>query len=169
MHFASSATEIPSLRFAEPGDTAGLVSLINSAFNPVECSFVEGDRVSPDDVSRYMERGRYLIAELADVLVACIYIELRGDRAYLGMLSVAPQSQNSGLGRRVMNAAEDYCGANGCSAADIRVINRRTELVAIYRGFGYVETGTEPVPAYALDRFKMPCHFITMSKSLIAE
>lgn len=82
------------------------------------------------------------------------------------MLSVAPERQNSGIGRHLMTEAETYCQERGCLAADLRAINRRTELIATYERLGYIETGTEQVPAAALGRFRLPCHFVTMSKQL---
>ena len=94
-----------------------------------------------------------------------MYVELRGGRGYLGMLSVDPVRQNMGLGRQLMAAAEDYFRDAGCTFSDLMIVNVRTELLAMYRGFGYVETGTAPYE----NRFptKIPVHFIAMSKPLV--
>jgi ribosomal protein S18 acetylase RimI-like enzyme len=79
------------------------------------------------------------------------------------MLSVNPALQGRGLGRRLVDAAENYARVHGCSAMDIRVVNLRTELPAFYRKLGYAETGeVEPDDPRALQ----PFHFVTMSKPL---
>jgi len=48
-----------------------------------------------------------------------VYVEIRGDRLYIGMVSVDPGRQGRGLGRALMAAAESYGRAAGCRVADI--------------------------------------------------
>ncbi len=149
---------------AEPTDVAALACLINAAFR-VEQPFIEGDRTDPDGVRAYMEKGKFLLAEDAAGLAGCVYVELRADRGYLGLLGVDPRRQGTGLGRKLMNAAEDYFRQAGCTAVDLRIISARTPLPSFYRHLGYVETGTAPFgPAVPV---KVPCHYICMSKSLV--
>jgi ribosomal protein S18 acetylase RimI-like enzyme len=85
-------------------------------------------------------------------------------RAYLGLLAVDPAHQQSGLGSTLMNAAEDYCRAQGADYMEIKVVNLREDLFGFYRRRGYGETGTSPFPAEI--KTKVPCHFIEMSKPL---
>jgi GNAT superfamily N-acetyltransferase len=92
-----------------------------------------------------------------------VYVERRGGRGYFGMLAVDPARQSTGLGRKLIDAAEQYVRDGGATAMDIRVVNLRTELPRFYRRLGYVETGTEPVSD---PRALQPFHFIVMSKPL---
>ena len=89
----------------------------------------------------------------------------RGARhpGYFGMLAVDPSRQGSGVGRRLVEHAEQYARDQGCYVMDIRVVNLRTELPPFYRKLGYVERGTEPVDD---PRALQPFHFILMSKAL---
>jgi ribosomal protein S18 acetylase RimI-like enzyme len=158
----SSAAPV-CLRMAEPADADALARLINAAFR-VEQPFIEGDRIDSDGVRVYMEKGKFLLAEDSAGLAACVYVELRAGRGYLGLLGVDPTRQGTGLGRKLMNAAENYFREAGCCAVDLRVISARTPLPSFYRHLGYVETGTAP---FAPDvPLKVPCHYICMSKSL---
>jgi ribosomal protein S18 acetylase RimI-like enzyme len=151
------------IRPAVPADTESLVRLINAAFR-VEQPFIEGDRIDAEGVHSYMAKGRFLVAGNSTALAACVYVELRGDRGYLGMLGVDPLSQGTGLGRKMMDAAENYFREAGCQAVDLRVISARTPLPAFYRHLGYLEIGTAP---FAPDvPVKVPCHYILMSKTL---
>jgi GNAT superfamily N-acetyltransferase len=93
-----------------------------------------------------------------------VYVEPRGDRAYLGLLSVDPASQHNGLGKLLMDAAEEFCRELGCRFMDLNVVNLRGDLFGFYGRRGYVETGTTPFPTDVVT--KLPCHFIDMSKSL---
>jgi GNAT superfamily N-acetyltransferase len=111
-----------------------------------------------------LEKGVFLLAETGDQLDGCVYVELRGERSYLGLLSVDPNRQQGGLGSLLMNAAESYCRERGAHFMDILIVNLREELPSFYRKRGYVENGTTPFPEDV--ETKIPCHFITMAKSL---
>jgi GNAT superfamily N-acetyltransferase len=163
---AKAISQEDTLRFrvASLADVEALARVINGAFR-VEQPFIEGDRINPDGVRAYMEKGKFLLAEDAAGLAGCVYVELRGDRGYLGLLGVDPSHQGTGLGRKLMAAAQDFFRQAGCVAVDLRVVSARTSLPSFYRHLGYLETGTAPfapdVPA------KVPCHYILMSKPLV--
>src|SRR5882762_5674678 len=81
---AKATSQENTLRFrvASLADVEALARLINAAFR-VEQPFIEGDRINPDGVRAYMEKGKFLLAEDATGLAGCVYVELRGDRGYL--------------------------------------------------------------------------------------
>src|SRR5258708_26771840 len=161
---ATSPEDALRFRVASPADAEALARLINAAFR-VEQPFIDGDRTNPDGVRAYMEKGKFLLAENTAGLAGCVYVEIRGDRGYLGLLVVDPQRQGTGFGHKLMNAAENFFRQAGCVAVDLRLVSARTPLPAFYRHLGYLETGTAPfapdVPA------KVPCHYILMSKTLV--
>jgi len=144
-------------------DVDAIVRLVNTAFL-VEQFFIDRDRTDPAMVRGLMEKGNFLLAEDGQTLAACVYVELRGARGYLGMLSVEPARQRMGLGRQLLAAAENYFRESGCRFSDLMIVDVRTELLTMYRQLGYVETGTAPYE----NRFptKIPVHFIAMSKPL---
>jgi GNAT superfamily N-acetyltransferase len=144
-------------------DVQEITRLVNLAFR-VESFFVDGDRIDFERVRGLMEKGTFLLAEEAHVPVGCVYVELRGERGYFGLLAVEPSKQRRGLGRRLAREAEGLARAAGCRMMDIHTVNVRTELPPIYRKMGYVETGTAPFPAEVVT--KQSCHFIIMSKRL---
>jgi GNAT superfamily N-acetyltransferase len=152
-----------SIRGASHADVEALTHLINTAF-VVERVVFDGDRVDANEVRAYMRKGRFLVAEDSTDLVGCVYVELREHRAYLGLLSVDPPRQGSGLGRQLVIAAEDFARKAGAHTMDLRVISARAELLPFYRKAGYEETGAAPF-APGL-KTKIPSHYILMSKSL---
>lgn len=145
-------------------DAEALTALINAAFRKAESFFVDGDRVTPDFVRASLKKGTFLVIEEGRKLSGCVYVEINGDRAYLGLLSVDPENQRSGIGSKLMNAAENFCANAGCRFVDLRLVNLRQELPAFYRRHGYVETGTLPFDEAAATR--IPCHFVQMTKQL---
>ena len=156
-----------STRQANAADAPEIATLVNLAYR-VEDFFKIGDRTDRADVERAMEAGPFLVlTNEYERIVGCIHVEVRHDRGYFGMLSVLPESQRQGLGHRLIAEAEDHCRLAGCEWMDLEVVNLRDELPAFYRSLGYVVTGTAPFPA--MERTKLPCHFIVMSKPLVAE
>jgi N-acetylglutamate synthase-like GNAT family acetyltransferase len=153
------------IRWAEARDAAAIVRLINLAFRAAESFFVEGDRITAEILRPMLQRGKFLVAEDAAGLAGCVYVELRGERAYFGLLAVDPARQHHGLGRRLVDESENHARAAACRAMDLRIVNLREELPPFYRRLGYVETGTEPFPAEI--ESKLPCHFVLMSKPLV--
>ena len=151
------------LRVATESDAKEIVGVINAAFKKAESFFIDGNRIDLEGVEAFLGKGEFLLAE-DNGLACCVYVELRGDRAYLGLLAVDPQRQNDGLGSLLMKAAEEHCAKAGCAFMDIRIVNLRKELPGFYRNRGYVETGTEAFPPG--HNPKLPCHFVKMSKPL---
>jgi|SRR5215472_6438246 len=159
----SSPDEIGT-RLAGPSDVDALVRLINAAF-VVERPIFDGDRTSPEGVRAYLEKGKFLVADGSAGLAGSVYVEIRGHRGYIGLLSVDPQRQGSGLGRHLMEAAEQFFREANCIAVDLRVVSARAPLPAFYSHLGYLEIGRSDLPADA--HSKIPCQFIHMSKKLV--
>ncbi len=106
-----------------------------------------------------------------ELLRACVMLADKGDGlAYLGMLTVDPERQASGIGRIVLTAAEDHAGAFGAARVEMTVIAQRNELIAWYERRGYVQTGERrPFPAHD-PRFGLPKRddlaFVVLQKTL---
>jgi N-acetylglutamate synthase-like GNAT family acetyltransferase len=153
------------LRFATESELPALMDLINRAF-AVEKFFKKNDRLNPASTREYFHRGRFLVAGHQGHINGCVFVELKGDRAYLGLLSVDPASQKSGLGTRLVNAAEEYARELGALHMDLTIVNVRQELPSYYNRLGYTVSGTEPIPPEMIGPVSMPCHFVVMTKPL---
>jgi len=150
-------------RFATDADAESVARLVNAAFK-VERFFIDRDRISAAKVRGMLQTGKFLLLEDGPAMLACVYIELRGERCYFGLLAVDPQLQGQGLGRRMVEESENYARDAGCRFMDLRIVNLRAELPSFYDRLGYIVTGTAP---FAGDvEPNQPCHFINMSKPL---
>lgn len=154
------------IRTAVTADSDRLIPLINAAFAAAE-PFMTGPRTDPERLADAMSKGTILLAEdEAGALAASVYTEVRGKRGYVGMLAVDGARQRVGVGRRLMEAAEDFLRAQGCLAVDITVLSLRPELPPLYRKLGFAETGTEPFHYPHPIAGGQACHCIVMSKAL---
>ena len=153
-----------SIRIATAADAPRITAVINAAFRIAEGFFIDDNRITQAEVEESMIKGAFLLAETDGKLNGCVYVEMRGERSYLGLLSVDPNSQQGGLGSRLMIEAERYCRERGSHSMDILIVSLRDDLPAFYQKRGYIENGTTPFPDDVPT--KVPCHFINMSKSL---
>jgi GNAT superfamily N-acetyltransferase len=165
---ASSTSKLKSkvkVRTAGAGDISSITSITNAAFG-IE-GFITGTRTNESSVAEMMQKGKFLVAETSgEGILASVYVELRGPRAYFGMLAVNPSHQGSGLARVMVQAAENYARRHGRSVMDITVLSQRPELLPLYHKLGYTETGTEEFHPNRPLKPGVECHCITMSKPL---
>jgi len=172
-------------RLAISTDAVILARLVNSAYRgdssrvgwTTEADLLGGQRTDEDALRDFIEQGTriggqaMLVHEDDGHLVACVQLEQRGDEAYLGMLTIAPSRQASGLGKRLLAAAEDFVRRQWQSRRMIMtVILQRDELIAWYERRGYARTGeTSPFP-YGNPRFGEPKRpdlcFVLLAKPL---
>jgi N-acetylglutamate synthase-like GNAT family acetyltransferase len=106
-------------RTATAEDAEPIARLINLAFR-VERFFIDRDRTDADKIRALLKTGVFLVTEDAGRMTCCVYVELRGDRAYFGLLAVDPSCQKSGIGKNMVVAVEDYARAAGCRFMDMR-------------------------------------------------
>jgi len=169
-----SKSEMSEREYSRPGvivrmgmakDMAEMIPLVNAAFAIEE--FIDGTRTDAERMSEMMQKGEFILAEDGSGrIVACVYAELRGDRGYFGMLAVEPSRQGTGLGRAMIEAAEDYCRERGCQWMDISVLTLRPELLPFYQRLGYVETRREAFYPSRPLKEGFECQSIVMSKAL---
>jgi len=156
-------THSAQIRFAEPSDAPAIASLVNVAFR-LERFFIDAERTNPEKVTALLQTGKFILLFEDGVLAGCVYTEMRGERGYFGLLAVDPRQQRSGIGARLIAAAEQQCRATGCRFMDLTFVNVRQELPGYYRRLGYTENGTLPFPPEAVT--KIPVHLVRMSKTL---
>ncbi|MGB0123078.1 MAG: GNAT family N-acetyltransferase [Silvibacterium sp.] len=154
-----------NIRTATEADFNSILNLVNTAFQ-VERFFKNQDRLTPGDLPSYFASGTFLVTEDEGRITGCIYVKRDRERAYFGLLSIDPSRQKTGLGRRLVAAAEEFARETGAHFMDLRIINLREELPGIYAKLGYQVTGTEPYPTERNHVLTQPVHFIRMSKEL---
>lgn len=104
-------------------------------------------------------------------LVACIAVTRKpGELAYLGLITVDPARQASGLGRALLDAGEAAARRFGARRAEMTVIRQRAELIAWYERRGYRQTGEiRPFPM-GDERFGLPkrpdLEFVVLEKAI---
>jgi GNAT superfamily N-acetyltransferase len=151
-------------------DLEALTDLMNAAYGGTGevagwthvKDFLVGDRTSVSALRAEIQASPH--AQLLIVrspgtgaLRGSVWLEPRSATVwYLGSLTVAPREQNSGLGRRILEAAERRMAGAGAIKVVIDVLNVRGALLAWYERRGYSLTGqSHPFP-YDDHRYGVP-------------
>ena len=135
-------TEI-TFREATELDVPVLVPLVNRAFEVQDKKITGIERTDAEEMLRLMQDGTFLVSEDEQGPVGCVHVKINGTAGYFGMLAVDPNRQKSGLGGKLIAAAEEFARKRGCTVMEITVINLQTAIFPYYRKLGYVEVGRE--------------------------
>jgi ribosomal protein S18 acetylase RimI-like enzyme len=169
------------IRAAAPADIPALDALVQSAYRgdsaragwTHEADLLGGQRTDPGMLAAMLSSAStgLLVAEHDSVLVGCVATEDRGDYGYVSMVTVAPVQQGGGLGRTLLEAAEQHIrGSFGLSRARMSVISLRAELIGWYERRGYRDTGETAAFPYGDSRFGAPVRddlaFVILEKQL---
>jgi GNAT superfamily N-acetyltransferase len=133
------------IREANSGDIAEIVDVVNDAFR-VERDFRAGERTSVAEVSRLIESSHWLVAIHDEQLAGAVLVRVEGTTGYFGMLAVRPSLQGLGIGRALVEAAEEYCRARGCTTMTLSTGSVRHELLRHYDKLGYKVASVDPAP-----------------------
>lgn len=161
-------------------DAPQLVKLINSAYRGDEArkgwthesDLISGTiRIDETSLKGIMKKPNAVILKCTDrenKILGCVYLDQQEDQLYLGMLTVSPDIQAMGIGKRLLRAADEYALQHGAKRIVMTVIDVRKELIAWYNRNGYSDTGErQPFPTDG--RFgmpKMPLEFVVLKKEL---
>jgi ribosomal protein S18 acetylase RimI-like enzyme len=164
-HAAEPSSPSVNIRIAGSDDMSGMIAMINDAF--VVENFIEGTRTDRQRMSTLMQKGEFLIAQDDDAnFLGSVYVEIADERGYLGMLAVDPNRQRTGLGRKLVQAAEDHCRGRGCTYMKLTVLSQRLPVLPFYRKLGYKEAGKEEFRPSRRLKPGVECHAIVMTKEL---
>jgi ribosomal protein S18 acetylase RimI-like enzyme len=140
------------IRAADLYDVDEIIDVVHSSYRgdssragwTTEADLLDGSRTDRNEVmSMITDPGSMILVCLDnDVIVGSVNIRQQGSACYLGMLSVRPQLQGSGVGRKLIDAAERRARAEwGSEKMEMTVFSVRSELVAYYERRGYRKTG----------------------------
>lgn len=155
------------VRPATYDDVASLVTLVNSAYRgegsrvgwTTETDLLGGIRVDEERLREALGRSDQVVLVHEDnaAIVSCVHLERTGHQCYLGMLTTKPEMQGRGIGKQMLQAAEEWAAREWQSTVmHMTVLVQRTELLAFYSRRGYIISGeSKPFP-YGDERWGLP-------------
>lgn len=168
------------IKIAELEDAANITHLLNKAYRgeeakkgwTTESDIIAGNqRTILEEVQQLInkEKSYFLIYKEEDTIIGCVNAQIKDEGLYVGMLSVEPSSQNSGIGKKLLHAAEELADVNNCTCCYMTVIDIRKELIDFYQRIGYADTH-ERIPFEedgVSGKHLQPLQFMVMKKNLV--
>ena len=148
-----------SILVASEKDIPQLVKLINSAYRGEsakkgwthEADLIDSSQRTDEAMllQTLQKENSTILKYIEDdnKLLGCVYLQKQNARLYLGMLTVSPNIQGKGIGKKLLKAAEEHAKEKGCSSIIMNVISVRKELIQWYERHGYKDNGQrKPFP-----------------------
>ncbi len=79
----------------------------------------------------------FLVGLVENVVVATAMAGYEGHRGWINYLAVSPDCQRQGLGRAIMEAAEQCLRAIGCPKINLQVRTGNQQAIDFYRQLGF--------------------------------
>jgi predicted N-acetyltransferase YhbS len=171
-----------TIRPATRADIPALHALIESAYRgdsarqgwTHEADLLDGQRTDPASLNEIIDDPdqRILIALDGSDVIGCVQIARKKNGiSYLGLLSVDPLRQATGLGKQLIAAAEHGAATYfGAHVIEMPVIKQRSELIAYYQRRGYSPTGEQRPFPHGDERFGLPktseLVFVVLAKNI---
>lgn len=134
----SCATPEPHIRAFDENDRADLVSLWG------RCGLTRPWNDPDLDIDRKVaaDPAGLLVAAVGDAVVGSVMAGYDGHRGWINYLAVDLGHRRSGLGGRLMGAAEVLLRSRGCPKINLQIRQDNDAAVGFYRELGY---DVEPV------------------------
>jgi ribosomal-protein-alanine N-acetyltransferase len=140
------AEPMPALiRDYRPGD-------LETLWKIDQACFARGISYTRRELAFYIarKRGFTLVAERDGRILAFVVVDRdRQSQGHVITIDVLPEAQRSGLGSRLMVAAEERLRALGCSVVFLETAVDNAAAVTFYKRHGYTLVHT--IPCYYLD------------------
>lgn len=141
------------ISIASPADVPAITALLNSAYRgasstkgwTTEAHLIAGNaRTDENNLKQIMQLPGSVLLKYTNeqqAIIGCVNLQQHDNKIYLGMLSVSPQLQGLGVGKHLLQAAEEYAHYLKCGSIYMSVISVRTELIQWYQRHGYKDIG----------------------------
>ena len=120
-----------------------LLSLILRAFAPMDGVIDPPSSaylLSPESLKDKAERETVFLALQDGLIAGCIFALERTTDVYVGKLAVEPELQGQGIGRRLMQAVEDFARSRNKPAIELQTRIELTANHATFARLGFRET-----------------------------
>ena len=170
----------PHIAIATTADIPAITQLLNRAYRgetskqgwTTEAHLIAGEtRTDETNVKQVMDQQGSVFLKYTNEtqqIVGCVNLQQHGNKLYLGMFSVAPRLQGGGIGKQLLQAAEEHAKHLHCNTIYLSVIAVRTELIQWYERHGYQDIGERKFfkEDSLTGKHLQPLEFMIMEKAL---
>jgi ribosomal protein S18 acetylase RimI-like enzyme len=123
----------PILRAFRSNDREAVLSLWQA------CDLVRAPNDPDTDIDRKLARDaeNLLVLEEGSRVIATVMVGYDAHRGWINYLAVSPQRRCEGLGRSLVEAAEDRLRLLGCAKVNLQVRSSNASVLGFYRRLGF--------------------------------
>jgi predicted N-acetyltransferase YhbS len=127
------------IRVAEPGDVEAIAAIVERAYGVyVERIGLRPGPMDDDHAEQVRRRLAHVAEDGAEVVGLIVLVELE-DRLVIENVAVDPARQGEGIGRRLLEFAEETARRAGIGTVALYTHEMMTENLALYARLGYEE------------------------------
>ena len=101
-----------------------------------------------DDYSQVISRHQAFVVEQSDQVIGVLVLVSNHERMLLDNIAVHPERQGKGLGRQLMEFAENEAVKQGYPSLELYTHESMTENIGLYESLGYIETDRRTESGY---------------------
>jgi len=128
-----------------------LLTLIRASFAYMDAIIdppSSAHQLSMDALEKKAREETGFAAFSGDVLAGCVFIKEKADHFYLGKLAVAPAFEGQGIGRKLMEKADEEAVARGKPVMELQTRIELTRNHKVFEKLGYHITAETAHPGY---------------------
>ncbi len=139
------------IKKATINDISELNYLVNLAYRgdiskkgwTTEANILKGVRIEDSELIEMINTPKSNVFKYleSDKILGCVLLIEKENKLYLGMLCVNPELQNSGIGKKILQFANQFAFEKKLPKIVMTVISTRIELINWYNRHGYFENG----------------------------
>ncbi len=154
-----------------------LCQLINNVYHDNEDALIDksNPRTDLNQLKMIMNKKQLLIAKQNHEVIGCVQVSfLNENTSIFAMLVTNPIYQSQGIGKKLVQHAENYAKQNGCTKMHLKLLTpkewiheQKEFLKNWYERMGYIRQYDVP---FENEKFYVtPCRFTLYSKELIGK
>jgi GNAT superfamily N-acetyltransferase len=128
------------IRLARPEDAMFVRDIVDAAYRAYIPRIGKKPGPMLDDYAKRIAGGQVWVLDEADGIAGVLVLEQNADGFLLDNIAVAPNQQGKGLGRVLLDFAEEEAMRRGWREIRLYTHVLMTENIALYYRIGYVET-----------------------------
>ncbi|MCG8334767.1 MAG: GNAT family acetyltransferase [Proteobacteria bacterium] len=107
----------------------------------IDCNLVVPQNNPQNDIKLKMafQPDLMLVGTIENDIVATAMVGYEGHRGWINYLAVSPSRQRLGLGRKMMEVAEQKLKEIGCPKLNIQVRTTNTGVIEFYKRIGFLD------------------------------
>jgi len=128
------------IRTATGSDASAMSACVDAAYRHYKKRMKQTPGPMLDDYNVVAARAGSFVAERAGEIVGVLVLIAGSNRILLDNIAVQPSLQGTGLGKALLQKADDYARAQGYSSLTLYTHELMYENIAMYLRTGFIET-----------------------------